>query len=238
MKSILVAHRKEEQMIVSEEVVLKLYFLQLFQVVSTQRIYLTLFMEKLKSVLEFHVDNGSIQVSFERKINKNQSLKFSLVFTELFLESVSNPYGSSNQQTTFADNNNLLSGQMVIAQISGGPNKVFDLQGGPVLSDSEPFRSSKLCTKVATGSTKWCNDFHTYTLEWKAGKFKILFFLFNYKFYLTIASFWWCVWSKCWVMWAWMLSPRVLRIVRIINMRWLMMMWWMVWIMMMRRIMW
>lgn len=109
---------------------------------------------------------------------------FIFVFTELFLESVAKPYGSSNQQTSFsfADNNNLLSGQMVIAQISGGPNKVFDLQGGPMLSDSEPFRSSKLCTKIATGSTKWCNDFHTYTLEWKAGKFKRLFLCSTTKF--------------------------------------------------------
>lgn len=64
---------------------------------------------------------------------------------------------------------------MVIAQISGGPKKMFDLQGGPILSDSEPFRSSKLCTKIAPGSQKWCNDFHTYTLEWKTGKLNIYF---------------------------------------------------------------
>lgn len=174
-------------MIVFEEKVLKVFSLQSFLVVLTQKIYLILFMEKLKFMQGFHVDTGSIQVTFCCKLAKISKLKKILnFFAELYLESVSKPYGSNNQQTSFSfqDNNNLISGQMVIAQVSGGPTKVNDLQGGPMLSDSEPFRSSKLCKKVAT-SENWCQNFHTYTLEWKTGKFtfKRFLFLFNYKFY-------------------------------------------------------
>lgn len=93
------------------------------------------------------------------------------IYPELYLESVSKPYGSSNQKmVTLADeSNNLLSGQMVIAQVSGGPKKLKELQGGAMLSDLEPFRSSKLCKKVTT-SQDWCQDFHTYSLEWKTGE--------------------------------------------------------------------
>ncbi|XP_028179419.1 beta-1,3-glucan-binding protein-like [Ostrinia furnacalis] len=74
---------------------------------------------------------------------------------ELNLEPHDNIYGSRRYE----------SGLMRVAFAKGNPEYAKKLFGGPVLSDSEPYRS--LLMKEKIGIDNWNKDFHNYTLIWK-----------------------------------------------------------------------
>ncbi|KAL0822263.1 hypothetical protein ABMA28_004385 [Loxostege sticticalis] len=74
---------------------------------------------------------------------------------ELNLEPHDNVYGFRRYE----------SGLMRVAFARGNPSYAKKLFGGPVLSDSEPFRS--LLMKEKIGIDNWNKDFHNYSLVWK-----------------------------------------------------------------------
>ncbi|KAF9811618.1 hypothetical protein SFRURICE_005817 [Spodoptera frugiperda] len=59
----------------------------------------------------------------------------------------------------------LIPGLMRIAFARGNPSLAKKLCGGPILSDSDPFRS--LLMKEKIGIDNWNKDFHNYTLIWR-----------------------------------------------------------------------
>lgn len=65
------------------------------------------------------------------------------------------------------------SGVIRIAYAKGNPAYAKTLYGGPILSDTEPYRSYNLKNKL--GIDNWNKDFHIYTLIWKPGSFYSLF---------------------------------------------------------------
>jgi len=69
----------------------------------------------------------------------------------------------------FYGDENYASGQMRVAYLRGNSDSISNLLAGPMLYTREPERSLRFCKASANGN--WTNDFHVYTLEWKAGKF-------------------------------------------------------------------
>ncbi|CAD0201008.1 unnamed protein product [Chrysodeixis includens] len=57
------------------------------------------------------------------------------------------------------------SGFMRVAFARGNPSLAKKLYGGPVLADTEPFRSALLKEKI--GNKNWNKDYHNYTLVWR-----------------------------------------------------------------------
>lgn len=96
---------------------------------------------------------------------------------ELNLEPHDNVYGFRRYE----------SGLMRVAFARGNPSYAKKLFGGPVLSDSEPFRS--LLMKEKIGIDNWNKDFHNYSLVWKPSKLMFCVLRFRLKkFILTRIS--------------------------------------------------
>nr|WJZ56740.1 beta-1,3-glucan recognition protein 3 [Dioryctria sylvestrella] len=74
---------------------------------------------------------------------------------EINLEPKDNAYGSGRYE----------SGLMRVAFIRGNDEFARTLYGGPVLSDTQPFRS--LLMKESFSSNNWNHDFHNYTMIWR-----------------------------------------------------------------------
>ncbi|XP_026327898.1 beta-1,3-glucan-binding protein-like [Hyposmocoma kahamanoa] len=74
---------------------------------------------------------------------------------EINLEPLENFYGPHRYE----------SGLMRVAFVKGNPTFAKKLMGGPVLGDTEPFRSYLLKEKI--GIENWNKDFHNYTLIWR-----------------------------------------------------------------------
>lgn len=79
----------------------------------------------------------------------------SWLIPEINLEPLDNVYGSLRYA----------SGLMRVAFARGNPSEAKKLYGGPILTDSGPFRTQLL--KQTTGIENWSNDYHNYTLIWK-----------------------------------------------------------------------
>uniref|UniRef100_A0A2A4JIQ0 Uncharacterized protein n=1 Tax=Heliothis virescens TaxID=7102 RepID=A0A2A4JIQ0_HELVI len=79
----------------------------------------------------------------------------SWIIPEINLEPTDNVYGASKYA----------SGLMRIAFARGNLGLAKKLYGGPVLTDSEPFRTSLLKEKI--GIDNWHKDYHIYTLVWR-----------------------------------------------------------------------
>ncbi|KAL0822272.1 hypothetical protein ABMA28_004387 [Loxostege sticticalis] len=62
-------------------------------------------------------------------------------------------------------NRNYASGVLRIASAKGNAEFSKKLEGGPIMCDSEPYRSAHIKQKV--GYEQWAKDFHNYTLEWR-----------------------------------------------------------------------
>lgn len=78
--------------------------------------------------------------------------------SEINLEPTNNVYGSRRYE----------SGLLRVAFARGNPSEAKKLQGGPILSDTEPFRTQLL--KETIGIDNWNKEYHVYTLIWKQGK--------------------------------------------------------------------
>ncbi|XP_050668491.1 beta-1,3-glucan-binding protein-like [Leptidea sinapis] len=74
---------------------------------------------------------------------------------EIQLEPARHEYGSSRYA----------SGLLQIALVKGNAEFAKKLYAGPIMSDSEPFRSKYLKEKI--GLENWNNGYHNYTLLWK-----------------------------------------------------------------------
>ncbi|XP_026494141.2 beta-1,3-glucan-binding protein-like [Vanessa tameamea] len=79
----------------------------------------------------------------------------SWLIPELNLEPRDNVYGNQRYE----------SGLIRVAYAKGNPAFAKKLSAGPILSDTEPYRTFLL--KEALGINSWNKDFHTYTLIWK-----------------------------------------------------------------------
>ncbi|XP_045450696.1 beta-1,3-glucan-binding protein-like [Melitaea cinxia] len=77
------------------------------------------------------------------------------IFPEIQLQPRDNIYGPQNYA----------SGLLRIATVKGNEYLSKKLYGGPILCDSEPYRSKHLKEKV--GFDAWNKDFHNYTLLWR-----------------------------------------------------------------------
>ncbi|KAI8425998.1 hypothetical protein MSG28_004976 [Choristoneura fumiferana] len=65
----------------------------------------------------------------------------------------------------FYGNRRYESGLIRVAFVKGNPEFAKKLYGGPVLSDTDPFRSQLMNEKV--GIENWSSEFHNYTMIWK-----------------------------------------------------------------------
>ncbi|XP_026734113.1 beta-1,3-glucan-binding protein-like [Trichoplusia ni] len=74
---------------------------------------------------------------------------------EINLEPSDHTYGQDHYESGF----------MRVAFARGNPSLAKKLYGGPVLSDTEPFRSALLKEKISIEN--WNKDFHNYTLVWR-----------------------------------------------------------------------
>ncbi|CAH0398896.1 unnamed protein product [Chilo suppressalis] len=81
---------------------------------------------------------------------------------ELNLEPKDYVYGSRRYE----------SGLIRVAFARGNPSESKTLCGGPLLTDSEPYRSYLMKQKI--GINNWNNDFHNYTLIWKPDGLELL----------------------------------------------------------------
>ncbi|XP_026744981.1 beta-1,3-glucan-binding protein-like [Trichoplusia ni] len=79
----------------------------------------------------------------------------SWLIPEINLEPSDHTYGQDHYESGF----------MRVAFARGNPSLAKKLYGGPVLSDTEPFRSALLKEKI--GIESWNKDFHNYTLVWR-----------------------------------------------------------------------
>ncbi|XP_026734112.1 beta-1,3-glucan-binding protein-like [Trichoplusia ni] len=79
----------------------------------------------------------------------------SWLIPEINLEPSENVYGSNRYE----------SGLMRVAFARGNPSLAKKLYGGPVLSDTEPYRSLHLKEKI--GLENWNKEYHNYTMIWK-----------------------------------------------------------------------
>ncbi|XP_045536216.1 beta-1,3-glucan-binding protein-like [Papilio machaon] len=79
----------------------------------------------------------------------------SWLLPEINLEPRDNTYGKTNY----------VSGLIRIAFAKGNAVYAKKLNGGPILSDLEPYRSFNMKSKI--GITNWNKDFHNYSLVWK-----------------------------------------------------------------------
>ncbi|XP_026734114.1 beta-1,3-glucan-binding protein-like [Trichoplusia ni] len=86
----------------------------------------------------------------------------SWLIPEINLEPSDHTYGQEHYE----------SGVMRVAFARGNPILAKKLYGGPVLSDTEPFRSALLKEKI--GIENWNKDFHNYTLVWKPDGIELL----------------------------------------------------------------
>ncbi|XP_049706441.2 beta-1,3-glucan-binding protein [Helicoverpa armigera] len=86
----------------------------------------------------------------------------SWIIPEINLEPTENVYGSLRYE----------SGMMRVAFARGNPSLAKKLYGGPVLSDSDPFRSMMMKEKI--GIDNWNKDYHNYTLVWKPDGLQLL----------------------------------------------------------------
>ncbi|RVE48858.1 hypothetical protein evm_006508 [Chilo suppressalis] len=60
---------------------------------------------------------------------------------------------------------NYASGVLRVACAKGNAEYYKKLQGGPIMCDTEPYRSTHLKEKI--GYEQWANHFHIYSLEWR-----------------------------------------------------------------------
>ncbi|KAJ8715916.1 hypothetical protein PYW08_013201 [Mythimna loreyi] len=81
---------------------------------------------------------------------------------EINLEPTENVYGSLRYE----------SGLMRVAFARGNPSLSKKLYGGPLLSDSEPFRSMMMREKI--GIENWNKEYHNYTMIWKPDGLQLL----------------------------------------------------------------
>ncbi|XP_047026780.1 beta-1,3-glucan-binding protein-like [Helicoverpa zea] len=77
------------------------------------------------------------------------------IYPEIQLEPRDHVYGIRNYA----------SGLLRIATIKGNAESAKKLYAGPIMCDSEPYRSAYL--KEKAGSDLWSRDFHNYSLEWR-----------------------------------------------------------------------
>uniref|UniRef100_A0A2A4JH28 Uncharacterized protein n=1 Tax=Heliothis virescens TaxID=7102 RepID=A0A2A4JH28_HELVI len=77
------------------------------------------------------------------------------IYPEIQLEPRDHVYGVRNYA----------SGLMRIATVKGNVESAKKLYAGPIMFDSEPYRSVYL--KEKAGSDLWSRDFHNYSLEWR-----------------------------------------------------------------------
>lgn len=108
--------------------------------------------------------------SSSKPIRNNSIFGFIEIFTfeqrlpEINLEPLENFYGPHRYE----------SGLMRVAFVKGNPTFAKKLMGGPLLGDTEPFRSYLLKEKI--GIENWSKDFHNYTLIWRPGIFDVVWF--------------------------------------------------------------
>ena len=103
---------------------------------------------KLTTKRKFGIKYGRIEIRAQLPVGN-------WLVPEINLEPLENVYGSRRYE----------SGLMRVAFAKGNAVFAKKLYGGPVLSDTEPFRTMLLKEKI--GINNWNKDFHTYTLIWK-----------------------------------------------------------------------
>lgn len=81
-----------------------------------------------------------------------------MTFAEITLEPRDSVYGDQRYE----------SGLIRVAFAKGNTLFAKKLYGGPVLSDSEPYRTIHM--KEKTGIYNWYKDFHNYSMVWKPGQ--------------------------------------------------------------------
>lgn len=83
------------------------------------------------------------------------------IYPEIQLEPRDHVYGIANYA----------SGLLRIATIKGNAEFAKKLYAGPIICDTEPYRSFYLQQKL--GVDLWSRDFHNYTLEWRPGSISL-----------------------------------------------------------------
>ncbi|CAB3247822.1 unnamed protein product [Arctia plantaginis] len=77
------------------------------------------------------------------------------IYPEIQLEPLNDVYGIRNYA----------SGRLRIATVKGNVESAKKLYGGPIMCDTEPYRSVHLREEI--GFDLWSNAFHNYSLEWR-----------------------------------------------------------------------
>ncbi|XP_050351731.1 beta-1,3-glucan-binding protein 1-like [Nymphalis io] len=104
---------------------------------------------KITSKKSFNFKYGRVEVRAKMPLGN-------WLIPEIQLEPQDNIYGPQNYA----------SGLLRIATVKGNIEYSKKLYGGPILADSEPFRSKHLKEKI--GFQQWSKSFHNYTLVWRS----------------------------------------------------------------------